>query len=154
MKVTTRARRDYEKKSPGGLGNRRRRRSEPGRVLSLLLRKQDLLKIARGGVCRPVGIHAALQQRRGGGAAVSAARGAAVSAARVTPCATHLPLHSFLYDISSNIYSSMPLRYSMYIFFFFLLFSIAEIKSLLIPVTAMPVHYYCLRLLHFLIEKQ
>jgi len=92
MKVTTRARRDYEKKSPGGLGNRRRRRSEPGRVLSLLLRKQDLLKIARGGVCRPVGIHAALQQRRGGGAAVS-----------VTPCATHLPLHSFLYDISSNI---------------------------------------------------
>ena len=46
------------------------------------------------------------------------------------------------------------LRYSMYVFFFFLLFSIAEIKSLLIPVTAMPVHYYCLRLLHFLIEKQ
>lgn len=96
MKVTTRARRDYEKKSPGGLGNRRRRRSEPGRVLSLLLMKQDLLKIARGGVCRPVGIHAALQQRRGGGAAVSAAR--------VTPCATHLPLHSFLYDIYPAIY--------------------------------------------------
>jgi hypothetical protein len=103
MKVTTRARRDYEKKSPGELGNRRRRRSEPGRVLSLLLRKQDLLKIARGGgVCRPVGIHAALQQRRGGGAAVSAAR--------VTPCATTYRFIHF-YTIYPAIYSSMPMWY-------------------------------------------